>query len=99
MIPTIKTARFVQDFLEEKDWRFCFIGGVALQIWGEPRLTNDVDLTVLTGFGGEEIYVSEFLKRFAPRIENAAEFALRNRVLLLKTEDEIGIDISLGAAI
>ena len=30
------------------------MGGVALQRWGEPRLTQDVDLTLLTGFGDEE---------------------------------------------
>lgn len=97
MIPIVETAFRIQTFLEERNWRFCFIGGVALQIWGEPRLTNDVDLTLLTGFGGEEIYVQALIEKFAPRIENAREFALINRVLLLKTEDEIGIDVSLGA--
>lgn len=97
MIPIVKTAFLIQTFLEEKHWRFCFIGGIALQIWGEPRLTNDVDLTILTGFGSEEIYIQSLIERFIPRIENAEEFALKNRVLLLKTEDEIGIDISLGA--
>lgn len=97
MIPIIETARRIQTFLEEKKWRFCFIGGVALQVWGEPRLTNDVDLTIMTGFGGEEIYVRALVEKFVPRIENAEAFALRNRVLLLKTTDEIGIDISFGA--
>jgi len=97
MIPIVETAFRIQTFLEARNWRFCFIGGVALQIWGEPRLTNDVDLTLLTGFGDEEIYVQTLIEEFAPRIENAREFALKNRVLLLKTEDGIGIDISLAA--
>ncbi len=97
MIPIVKTAFRIQNFLEQRDWKFCFIGGVALQIWGEPRLTNDVDLTLLTGFGNEKIFVRALIEEFAPRIENAEEFALKNRVLLLETENKIGIDISLGA--
>ncbi len=32
-----------------------------------------------------------------PRIENARDFALQNRVLLLKSIDGLGIDIALGA--
>lgn len=97
MIPIVKTAFRIQNFLEQRDWKFCFIDGVALQIWGEPRLTNDVDLTLLTGFGNEKIFVRALIEEFAPRIENAEEFALKNRVLLLETENKIGIDISLGA--
>ncbi len=34
-------------------WQFCFIGGVANFRWGTPRLTSDLDLTLLTGFGRE----------------------------------------------
>jgi hypothetical protein len=25
-------------FLKSQGWRFCFIGGLAVQHWGEPRL-------------------------------------------------------------
>ncbi|MEP6946585.1 MAG: hypothetical protein ABJA02_11765 [Acidobacteriota bacterium] len=32
-----EAAKQVQDFLEENRWQYCFIGGVALQIWGIPR--------------------------------------------------------------
>lgn len=93
----IFTAGDIQMFFEKQKWRFCFIGGLALQFWGEQRLTKDVDLTLLTGFGNEEIYVDKILEQFKSRIEDAKEFALKNRVLLLETENGIGIDISLGA--
>ena len=49
-------ARQLQDFCEEQEWRFCFIGGIAVQKWSQPRVTDDVDLTLLTGFGGEEVF-------------------------------------------
>ena len=87
----------IQSLCQDRGWRFCFIGGIALQRWGEPRLTGDVDLTVLTGFGGEAGYVEELCRVFTGRIPDAAEFALRSRVLLLQSERGIPIDISLGA--
>jgi len=90
-------AREVQDYLESRKWKFCFIGGLALQHWGEPRLTRDLDLTILTGFGGEEAYVDALLSAYSARIDHAREFALQNRVLLLKSKEGVGLDIALGA--
>lgn len=92
-----RVALDVQSECEKHQWRFCFIGGLAVQHWGEPRFTRDVDLTLLTGFGNEEAYIDPFLKVFAPRIEGCRDFALQNRVLLLKSSEGIGIDIALGA--
>jgi len=43
----------IQEFLRRAGAKFCFIGGVALQRWGQPRLTQDVDLTLLCGLGDE----------------------------------------------
>lgn len=97
MIDLVDAARQVQLVCEQFQWRFCFIGGLALQRWGEPRLTNDVDLVVLAGFGDEESYVDALLSHFAPRRQDAREFALRNRVLLVKSASGIGVDISLAA--
>ncbi len=91
-----RLADEVQSFCRERGWKFCFIGGLALQRWGEPRLTGDVDLTILTGFGGEAAYINTLCGRYAGRIPDTAEFARRNRVLLLQSERGIPIDISLG---
>ena len=85
----------VQEFLDSLSARFCFIGGLAVLHWGEPRLTRDVDLSIFTGFGLEEPMIDSLLAKYQPRIEDAREFALLNRVLLLQ-EGPIGIDISLG---
>lgn len=93
----LAAAKDLQDMVLAKGWKFCFIGGLALQRWGEPRFTRDVDVTLLTGFGGEEIYVDALLQQFPARIENAREFALMNRVLLLKSKAGVGLDIAMGA--
>ena len=54
MIDLFETAIQLQFFCDRQGWRSCFIGGIAVQRWGEPRVTRDVDLTLLTGLGGED---------------------------------------------
>src|SRR2546422_11430062 len=47
-----------------------------LQAWSEARLTRDVDMTLLTGFGNEEQFIRPLLERYPGRVPDAAEFAL-----------------------
>lgn len=75
----------------------CLIGGLALQRWGEPRMTQDADLTVLAPFGTEEVVVDALLQRFAARIPTARQHALEYRVLLLTASNGVSLDISLAA--
>lgn len=96
VIEVIRVAAELQAVCETEGWRFCFIGGLALQRWGEPRETVDVDLTLLTGFGGEEPFIQKLLQRFEARVADAAQFALTRRVLLLRSTSGVGIDIALG---
>lgn len=96
MIGLFHAAKELQNVFVDKKWKFCFIGGVALQRWGEMRLTRDVDVTLFTGFGLEETAIDELLSRYKPRVENARQFALDNRVLLIESKDGIGIDVALG---
>lgn len=93
----LAAAGEAQHFCQQQGWRFCFIGGVAVQRWGEPRLTQDADLTVLTGFGGEETFIDLLLNEFIPRRPDAREFALKHRVLLLQTTKGVPVDVALGA--
>jgi hypothetical protein len=65
--------------------------------WGEPRVTRDIDLTVLAGIGNEERIIDPLLQKYAARIQDAREFALRRRVLLLAAPGGAGIDVLLGA--
>ena len=87
----------VQQLLESRGWKFCFIGGIANFRWGTPRLTNDLDITVLTGFGGEAAFAEALLSEFESRVPDALDFAAQNRVLLLRTHDGFGLDVALGA--
>ena len=92
-----EAGKEVSDFLDQHHWRFCIIGGLAVVRWGEPRLTVDVDLSLLTGFGDEERYARALLERFSGRMESAMEFSMEHRVLLLSAGNGRDIDISFGA--
>lgn len=56
-----------------------------------------MDLTLITGFGMEGPYIDALLAWLQPRRPDAKDFAERHRVLLLKTESGVGIDIAMGA--
>ncbi len=97
MTEVIQAAAELQAVCQAQGWQFCFIGGLAVQCWGEPRETVDADLTLLTGFGGEERFIRILLEHFAGRIPDAAQFALDRRVLLLRSSKGVGLDVALGA--
>ena len=96
MNEVIRAAAALQAACEAEQWKFCFIGGLAVQRWGEPRETVDVDLTLLTGFRDEARFVEALIARFEPRIPDPVTFALTNRVLLLRAPSGVGLDIALG---
>jgi hypothetical protein len=93
----LRAAAELQTVFIAEHWKFCFIGGVAVQRWGNPRFTQDIDLTLLTGFGGERAVIEKLLTFLLPRRSDATDFAMRARVLLAQTRSAIPVDIALGA--
>jgi hypothetical protein len=95
MINLLEAAIEIQSFCETKKKPFCFIGGIAVLQWGEIRVTNDIDIALLCGYGNEVGLINLLLKQFSSRIQDAANFALINRVLLLSSKDGVPLDITL----
>ena len=96
MNPLFKAGLEVQEFMQTRQWPFCFIGGLAVIRWGEVRMTQDIDLSILSGFGNEQLYIQDLLSKFKSRIDDAKSFALTNRVLLLTATNNVSVDISLA---
>lgn len=96
MTNLLEAAAEVQRFLQQQGWRFCFIGGLAVQVWGRQRATQYVDITLLTGLGDDEALIERLLERFKSRRPDAARFALAARVLLVEAANGVGVDIALG---
>lgn len=71
MIPQLQAAMEIQTFCKERGWSFCFIGAMAVLRWGEPRITQDVDATLLTGFGNEESFIQDLIRCFQSRVPDA----------------------------
>ncbi len=97
MVDVLATAVEVHRLCERHGWTFCFIGGIAVQRWGNPRFTVDVDLTLMTGYGSEERFVDSVLEDLEPRRADARQFALLHRVLLARSRKGVDVDIALGA--
>ena len=68
VIDLLDAARGLQDFCDTRGWRSCFIGGIAVQRWSQARVTRDVDLTLLTGFGTETLSLRVCLRAIAPAL-------------------------------
>jgi len=94
--PLFQAGLEFQNTFEELKWSFCFIGGLAVICWGEIRMTQDIDLCLLCGFGNEEQYIKTLLSLYKSRIPDAQIFALKNRVLLLYASNGVSVDISLS---
>ena len=89
-------VREIHQLLADLRLPYAIIGGTAVQVWGEPRFTQDLDLTILAPTESFPETIGHLLARLNPRIPNADEFARRNRVLLVQTSNGYPVDISFG---
>lgn len=96
MLDLVHAAAKLQSQLDVLGLPNCIIGGLALQAWGEIRVTRDADFTVLTDFIDEEDKVRAILGLLTPRRPDALEFALRNRVVLGLAEGNVSVDLGIG---
>lgn len=96
--PFRETIESLQRLLQKYENRGVIIGGIAVGFLGKPRFTADVDAIFLLSIDD----IPQFLEfaheeGIVPRIQNAKEFARKNRILLLKHSlTDTDIDISLG---
>jgi hypothetical protein len=86
----------VHTFFSELGVPYAIIGGMAVQRWGEPRFTQDVDVTVAAPLDDLEGFVRAIVARFTSRVEDAVTFARRTRVVLVRASNNCGVDISLA---
>lgn len=94
----IQAAIDVQGVLTAAGIRSCVIGGLAVQRWGEPRATQDVDLSVLAPVGDERRPLDLLLGSFVARRPDALAFAMNNRVLLIQAKNQVAVDVGLAGS-
>ncbi len=96
MVELLRAAARLEKLLAALKLPFCFIGGIAVQRWADPRATRDLDISLFCGFGGETGALDGLLAVLDPRIPDARRFAIENRVVLLKTKAGVEVDVALA---
>jgi len=55
----LQALKDVVRFLQEQEIDYALIGGFAIQFWGEPRTTHDIDITVMVPFEKQENFLQK----------------------------------------
>jgi hypothetical protein len=82
--------------LSEHNIPYMIIGGMANAIWGEPRSTLDIDVTVWVEDEKIGQLVALMAGTFRPIPENPQRFIRETRILPLETEAGLRIDLVFG---
>lgn len=96
MIPPLEAAWEVHGVLTKLGFPYVLIGGLAVQYWGEPRLTVDADATVSAPLNDPEGFARTLIERFPSRIDDPIAFVRKSRMVLIKASNGCPVDISLA---
>ena len=96
--PFLEPLESLQRLLSRFNERGVIIGGAAVSILGKARYTEDIDAMFLLSIKDiPQLLEAASEEGIEPRIDNAAEFARKSRVVLLKhVISNTNIDLSLG---
>jgi len=96
VINIYEAAGEVHEWLLKRGVPHYFIGGLAVQVWGEPRQTRDVDVCVVVELEDAGRLRQELLDSFQPKFEGAAEVAAALWVCPLVTQSGVPFDVSFA---
>jgi hypothetical protein len=87
----------VGGFFAERGLQYAVIGGLAVQVWGNARLTIDADLSVAAPLAaGAAELVRLITGRFPSRSADPLDFARSTRMILVTASNGVEVDISLA---
>ncbi|MDA8066525.1 MAG: hypothetical protein M0031_13660 [Thermaerobacter sp.] len=85
------------DFLEAHGIPYMLIGGIANLVWGEARLTRDIDVTVLVEESEVAAFIAEVALRFRVLPPDPLPFVTETRVLPLGSAAGVRLDVVFAA--
>lgn len=91
-----EAAAEVHQVLGQLGLPYAIIGGVAVQRWGEPRFTKDIDLTVVAPIEELSQTIQLLLNYFKARRDDTLGIVQRGRVLTVEASNGYPLDISFG---
>jgi hypothetical protein len=89
----VRSIRDIQRHLQDADIPSIVIGGVAVALWGEPRVTRDVDLKILLGREEAERLLTILFPNYSPLLSDPLR-ALREQAMLF-VQDARGTRLDL----
>src|SRR5262249_4661799 len=93
MTPLDRAVHDIAEVLESLHIAYAIIGGIANAIWGEPRATIDVDVTVSVKETHLGATIAAIVSRLTPAVADPVAFVQETRVLPLDTVDGVRIDV------
>jgi len=83
-------------FLDRARVPYMVIGGIANIVWGEPRATLDIDVTVLVEAGGMAAFIDLARAEYRVLVEHPLEFIRDTRVLPVEDRTGVRVDLVFG---
>lgn len=96
MLEPFAAAWEVGHFFAEHDLPHAVIGGLAVQVWGNARLTIDADLAIAAPLTGSEELVHLITEQFTSRSADPLNMARKTRMILVTASNGVEVDISLA---
>ena len=74
---------------------YMVIGGFAVTLWGEPRMTQDVDVTIACE-PSDTTLIAQVTRALPPRVADPAKFAQETRIVPVSTSNGVSVDLILA---
>ena len=88
-----KTLLQVAAFMKKQKIPYMVIGGVANLFWGNPRTTQDIDVTILVPQTALGEVIVKIASKFSVLVKDPKVFVEQTRVLPIKSNDGVRVDI------
>src|SRR4030042_2936082 len=84
------------DILSADNIPYMIIGGMANAVWGEPRATIDIDVTIWLDEENTDRIVPILSESFHPLVHDPLKFILDTNVLPMESRNGVRVDLIFG---
>jgi hypothetical protein len=93
MTPLDRAISAITHLLDSLGIEYAIVGGIANAVWGEPRATIDVDVTVSVEADDLSNTIRAITSQMRSPVPDAEAFVRQTRVLPLDTDEGVRIDV------
>ena len=90
------SLKSLHNCLQSSKIEYAVIGGLAVAVWGEPRLTQDIDIKVKLDRDNADRLLDAIKLMYKPFGENPLDMLKKNGILFVQDKVGVRIDIHLS---